>query len=95
MTNALIFGLTGQDGAYLAKFLLEKNYQVFGAYRRLSTPNFWRLHHLDVHDKIDFVSFDLLDSKIPPCAYIMHFLQIRSLPLLLKLLNSDCLALRR
>jgi GDPmannose 4,6-dehydratase len=44
--TALITGITGQDGAYLARFLLEKNYRVFGIFRRLSTPNFWRLQSL-------------------------------------------------
>ena len=63
MKRALITGITGQDSAYLAKSLLEKGYKVFGAYRKTSTPNFWKLHYLNVHDKIDFVSFDLLDSK--------------------------------
>ena len=38
--KALVTGITGQDGAYLAKFLLEKAYEVYGTYRRLSTPNF-------------------------------------------------------
>jgi GDPmannose 4,6-dehydratase len=63
MKRALITGITGQDSAYLAKSLLEKGYKVFGAHRKTSTPNFWKLHHLDVYDKMDFVSFDLLDSK--------------------------------
>ena len=63
MKRALITGITGQDSAYLAKSLLEKGYKVFGAYRKTSTPNFWKLHHLNVYDKMDFVSFDLLDSK--------------------------------
>ena len=40
--SALITGVTGQDGAYLAKLLLKKNYNVFGMYRRLSTPNFFK-----------------------------------------------------
>ena len=43
MKKALITGITGQDGAYLADFLLKKGYKVFGTYRRTSTPNFWRL----------------------------------------------------
>jgi len=47
MKKALITGITGQDGAYLAKFLLDKGYKVYGTYRRLSTPNFWRLQYLD------------------------------------------------
>ena len=48
--RALITGITGQDGAYLAEFLLKKNYEVFGTYRRLSTPNFWRLSYLEIED---------------------------------------------
>ena len=46
MKKALITGVTGQDGAYLAKFLSEKGYQVFGTYRRSSSSNFWRLGYL-------------------------------------------------
>ena len=60
--TALITGITGQDGAYLAKFLLDKGYQVFGTFRRLSTPNFWRLQYLDIFDKVDLIPADLLDS---------------------------------
>jgi GDPmannose 4,6-dehydratase len=60
--RALITGITGQDGAYLAKFLLEKKYEVFGTYRRLSTPNFWRLQYLNVFDKVKLISVDLIDS---------------------------------
>ncbi len=63
MKRVLITGITGQDSAYLAKSLLKKGYKVFGGYRKTSTPNFWRLHYLKIHDKINFVSFDLLDSK--------------------------------
>jgi GDPmannose 4,6-dehydratase len=63
MKRALITGITGQDSAYLAKSLLKKGYKVFGAHRKTSTPNFWRLQHLNVYDKMNFVSFDLLDSK--------------------------------
>tara|TARA_B110000438_G_scaffold246669_1_gene248350 strand:+ start:917 stop:1918 length:1002 start_codon:yes stop_codon:yes gene_type:complete len=63
MKTALITGITGQDSAYLAKSLLGKGYKVFGAHRKTSTPNFWKLRHLNIYDKIDFVSFDLLDSK--------------------------------
>ena len=59
--TALITGITGQDGAYLAKFLLEKNYQVFGTYRRLSTPNFWRLKYLNIENDITYLSADLFD----------------------------------
>jgi GDPmannose 4,6-dehydratase len=59
--RALITGVTGQDGAYLSKFLLDKGYDVFGTFRRVSTPNFWRLHYLDIFDKIKLVPIDLAD----------------------------------
>ena len=63
MKKALITGLTGQDGAYLAKFLLEKGYEVYGTYRRLSTPNFWRLQYLGIFDNVKLISADLVDSS--------------------------------
>ena len=59
--RALITGITGQDGAYLADFLLKKNYEVFGTFRRLSTPNFWRLSYLDIQDKVKLIPADLID----------------------------------
>lgn len=59
--RALISGVTGQDGAYLAKLLVDKGYEVYGAYRRVSTPNFWRLHYLDIFDKVKLIPFDLVD----------------------------------
>ena len=59
--TALITGITGQDGAYLSRFLLEQGYDVFGAYRRLSTPNFWRLQYLGILDKVHLVPMDLID----------------------------------
>lgn len=62
MKHALVTGITGQDGAYLADFLLKKGYKVFGTYRRLSTPNFWRLQYLDIFDKVELLPVDLLDS---------------------------------
>jgi len=62
MKNVLITGITGQDGAYLAKFLLDKGYKVFGTYRRLSTPNFWRLQYLGIFENIELLPVDLLDS---------------------------------
>lgn len=62
MKRALITGITGQDGAYLAKFLLEKRYKVFGTYRRLSTPNFWRLQYLNIFEKINLIPADLIDT---------------------------------
>ncbi len=62
MTRALITGITGQDGSYLAKFLLQKGYTVFGTYRRQSSGNFWRLHYLKISDKIKLIPADILDS---------------------------------
>jgi len=62
MKTALITGITGQDGAYLARFLLDKGYKVYGVYRRLSTPNFWRLQYLDVFDRVHLVPGDLVDG---------------------------------
>lgn len=61
--RALITGITGQDGAYLAKFLLGKGYQVFGTYRRLSTPNFWRLQYLGIFDEVNLIPADLVDAS--------------------------------
>jgi GDPmannose 4,6-dehydratase len=63
MKKALITGITGQDGAYLAKFLFKKGYKVFGGYRRVSTPNFWRLQYLDILDKIELIDLDIIDSS--------------------------------
>lgn len=62
MKKALITGVTGQDGAYLSKLLLDKGYEVYGAYRRISTPNFWRLEYLGIRDKVKLIPFDLTDS---------------------------------
>jgi len=59
--KALITGITGQDGSYLAEFLLEKNYRVYGLVRRSSTINFERINHLQ--DKIDLIPGDLLDQS--------------------------------
>jgi len=60
MKTALITGVTGQDGSYLADFLLEKGYRVYGMVRRSSTENFERIKHLQ--DKIELVQADLLDQ---------------------------------
>jgi len=60
--KALITGITGQDGAYLAKFLLEKRYEVYGTFRRLSTPNFWRLQYLGIFDKVNLIPADIVDD---------------------------------
>jgi GDPmannose 4,6-dehydratase len=58
--RALITGITGQDGSYLAELLLEKGYDVYGVVRRLSAPNVWRIQHL--LDKITLIQADLLDQ---------------------------------
>ncbi len=60
MPTALITGITGQDGSYLAEFLLEKGYKVIGMVRRSSTVNFSRIHH--IQDQIVLASGDLLDQ---------------------------------
>jgi len=60
MPRALITGITGQDGSYLAEFLLEKGYEVIGLVRRTSTVNFERIGH--IQDKIQIVSGDMLDQ---------------------------------
>ena len=60
MPKALITGITGQDGGYLAEFLLEKDYDVVGMVRRTSTINFERIRH--IQDKITLVQGDLLDQ---------------------------------
>lgn len=60
--RALITGITGQDGAYLSRLLLEKGYEVYGMVRRLSTPNTWRLEELGVRDDVCVVEGDMSDS---------------------------------
>jgi GDPmannose 4,6-dehydratase len=59
--KAFITGITGQDGSYLAEFLLEKNYKVYGMMRRASTSNFERIEH--IKDKINIVNGDLADQS--------------------------------
>jgi GDPmannose 4,6-dehydratase len=59
--RALITGITGQDGSYLAEFLLEKNYRVYGLVRRSSTINFERINHLQ--DRVELLPGDLLDQS--------------------------------
>jgi len=61
LKNALIFGLTGQDGTYLAKFLLNKGYNVFGTFRRTSHKCFERLDEFEIFDKVTTIKADLAD----------------------------------
>ena len=60
MPRALITGITGQDGSYLAELLLDKGYEVFGMVRRASTESFERIEH--IRDRLNFVQGDLLDQ---------------------------------
>ena len=61
--RAVITGITGQDGAYLAQLLLEKGYQVTGTFRRSSSTNFWRIEELGIaaHPNLALVEYDLTD----------------------------------
>jgi len=63
MKTALITGITGQDGAYLARLLLDKGYRVCGAYRRTSSVNFWRIEALGAadHPNLTLAEYDLTD----------------------------------
>lgn len=61
MKRALVTGILGQDGAYLAKLLLEQGYEVIGGYRQSSTLSKSRLEALGVHDQVRFVPMDLLE----------------------------------
>lgn len=63
MKIALITGITGQDGAYLAQLLLNKGYTVYGTYRRTSSVNFWRIEELGIqnHVNLNLVEYDLTD----------------------------------
>jgi GDPmannose 4,6-dehydratase len=61
--RAVITGITGQDGAYLAQLLLEKGYHVTGTFRRASSTNFWRIEELGIqaHPNLSLVEYDLTD----------------------------------
>jgi GDPmannose 4,6-dehydratase len=63
MKTAIITGITGQDGAYLAELLLNKGYKVYGTYRRTSSVNFWRIEEQGVakHPNLHLVEYDLTD----------------------------------
>jgi GDPmannose 4,6-dehydratase len=59
MKKILISGVSGQDGAYLSKLMISKGYKVYGAYRRTSDTNFWRLKYLGVYDNPNLVLIEL------------------------------------
>ncbi|MFA5961762.1 MAG: GDP-mannose 4,6-dehydratase [Parcubacteria group bacterium] len=61
--TALITGIIGQDGPYLAKLLLEKEYKVYGLIRRYTNPNFSNLDYLGITEKIEYVSGDMTDEN--------------------------------
>lgn len=63
MKKAIVTGITGQDGAYLADWLIKQGYVVFGTYRRTSSVNFWRLEELGVrdHHSLELLEHDLTD----------------------------------
>jgi GDPmannose 4,6-dehydratase len=63
--KAIITGITGQDGAYLAELLLEKGYDVYGTFRRTSSVNFWRIEELGIesHPNLHLVEYDLTDQS--------------------------------
>lgn len=64
MKKAIITGITGQDGAYLAELLLSKGYKVIGTFRRTSSVNFWRIEELGIasHPNLVLVEYDLTDA---------------------------------
>ena len=59
--RALVTGVTGQDGAYLAKLLLDKGYKVYGLHARRATDTLWRLRYLDILDRVHLLEGDLTD----------------------------------
>ena len=60
---ALITGITGQDGAYLANLLLNKGYKIYGTYRRTSSLNLWRLEELGILESIELLPLELLEKS--------------------------------
>lgn len=73
MKRALITGISGQDGAYLARFLLDKGYRVYGTSRRAQAKNFWRLDELKVigHQNFELLAHDMSDAHA--CIQIVRY----------------------
>jgi GDPmannose 4,6-dehydratase len=97
--KALVTGITGQDGAYLAKLLLEKGYDVVGAQRRNTGLSHWRLDRLGITDDIEFVDFELnemtnilrvLDSVAPDEVYNLAAQSFVHLSFEQPIYTSDC-----
>ena len=61
MKTALITGISGQDGAYLSKLLLEKGYKIIGGDRRTASGSLWRLEELGILNEIEFIDFELAE----------------------------------
>jgi len=72
---AIVTGISGQDGAYLAELLLNKGYRVFGTYRRSSSVNFWRIKELKIqeHPNLNLIEFDITD--VSSCVRLLEFAQ--------------------
>ncbi len=64
MKKAIVTGITGQDGAYLAELLLNKGYEVYGTYRRTASVNFWRIEELGIknNERLHLIEYDLTDQ---------------------------------
>lgn len=75
MKKALITGVNGQDGSYLAEILLDKGYQVFGIVRRNSTFNRWRIEHLHSYLKNSQNSFNLIYGDMTDSSSLIHIMQ--------------------
>ena len=75
MKKALITGVSGQDGAYLAKFLLNKNYKVIGTTKSLTRINKWRLKKLNIEKKIIYTQLNLIRQLLihPINLYILEY----------------------
>ncbi len=72
MKTAVITGVTGQDGAYLTRLLLDKGYRVYGTFRRTSSVDFWRLREVGAldHELLNLIEFDLTD--LSTCLRLLH-----------------------
>lgn len=80
LKTALITGVTGQDGAYLAQFLLNKGYKVYGLIARRSSETLWRLEYLGITEKVQLIEGDLLDlSSLIKAIYISRPIEIYNL----------------
>lgn len=70
--KALVTGITGQDGAYLAKFLLDRGYQVFGAHRRSASASFWRLVELGIYGDPSLILCEMDLTDMSSCLHVIQ-----------------------